>query len=60
MTSSGHHLDGSHVSRAGHWVDLVVKLSKPVSNEELQALEELAQAIDPRPVRARRAGRAAT
>lgn len=52
-TSSGHRLRDSKVGDAGHWVDLKVKGA--CSDDELELIRSLAQAVDTRPVEVRRA-----
>ncbi|WP_454010809.1 hypothetical protein [Aquamicrobium terrae] len=51
-TSSSHRLRGSHVGRAGHWIDLEVR--GDCSDGELELIRRLAQEADTRPVVVRR------
>jgi hypothetical protein len=53
-TSSNHRLRDSHVGRSGHWIDITVR--GLCSDADLVLIEHLAQAIDDRPVIARRVG----
>jgi hypothetical protein len=52
-TSSGHRLRDSHVGRAGHWVEIVVRGVCP--NADLARIRRLAREADTRPVVVRRA-----
>jgi hypothetical protein len=54
-TSSNHRLRDSHVGRAGHWVDIMVR--GVCSDADLALIQRLAQAADQRPVSVRRAER---
>ncbi|MGC8733099.1 MAG: hypothetical protein ACP5RC_12715 [Halothiobacillaceae bacterium] len=51
-TSSNHRLRKSHVSRAGHWIDMEVR--GDCSDADLALIERLAQAADTQPVVVRR------
>jgi hypothetical protein len=56
-TSSNHRLRDSHVACSGHWVD--IQVHGLCSDAELALIEQLARAVDDRPVVVRRAGQPA-
>ena len=53
LTCAPHRLRDSHVGREGHWIDLRLKTrGAPLTAEEVNQIEALAQAGECRPVRA--------